>query len=161
MKIFLILILVNISLISFAQTIENDVFSSCGSTYESENVNLSFTIGETMVETYEQENLILNQGFHQASYTITDISIEDNAELEISLYPNPAIDFVNINCKEQDFEFRLINIEGKIILNGIISEHITIVPLSNISEGQFLIEVYSTKNSYRKTFKLVKQLVKY
>jgi disulfide oxidoreductase YuzD len=142
---------------SFAQTIDKDVLSSCGSTFESGNVNLSFTIGETMVETYQQGNLALNQGFHQSSFTFTDISSIDNKVVDITLFPNPAVDVVKVRCEEEGYMYRLIDLDGKIIFDGFITGTITEIRLDKICEGQFFMEVYSVHDRFRKTFKVIKQ----
>jgi disulfide oxidoreductase YuzD len=157
MKRVLFLILTCITLITFSQSIDVDVVASSGGKFNTENVNLSFTIGETMVETYQQADLMLTQGFHQSTFTFTELTNVDNRALEVSLFPNPATDYVNIKCEEHGYMYRFIDMDGKVIFDGYLKNDITKLSLDNVCEAQFLLEVYSTRDKYKKTFKVLKQ----
>ncbi len=65
MKQFLFIITLLITSSLFAQTLERTVIGSSGTTLNSANASLDFTIGELVVTTSSNGTIILNQGFHQ------------------------------------------------------------------------------------------------
>jgi len=54
-----------ILLICFSQSNESEVISASGECFEESGISLSWTLGETINETFSNENIILTQGFQQ------------------------------------------------------------------------------------------------
>ena len=157
MKKLLTIILFSFSICSFSQSVEIEAISSGGEYLENGNISLSTTIGELSVENFEQNNIILTQGFQQGFFNITDISTIKKNNIEISLYPNPTTDVVNITCTAHDCKYSVIDITGKTIFNGELRGYITPITLSNFNSGHFIIEIYSKGNKIEKTFKVIKK----
>ncbi|MCH8319134.1 MAG: hypothetical protein IIA88_11690, partial [Bacteroidetes bacterium] len=83
----------------YSQSISPEVYAASGEYYTSANATLSWTIGEGVIETFTGANAILTQGFQQSLYTITSIEEVSDNNYQISVYPNPATDFININVQ--------------------------------------------------------------
>lgn len=83
-----------------------------------------------------------------ATETITvgcQVGIEELNGLEVSVYPNPASDFVIISL-EGTFDFELATISGDVILkgNGINTEEIA---LNELAKGMYMINIFSDRQS--------------
>ncbi len=118
---------------------------------------LTYTLGELSVETYQAGNVFLTQGFHQPSFLITNITNKKLVLAEVSVYPNPATEFIKIRCEFLGYNFRLVDMAGKTISEGKLDKFETEIKLNDISEGVFFIEIFSVMAPYRNTYKVVKQ----
>ena len=61
----------------------------------------------------------------------------------VTLYPNPVTNVLNVKI-ENNFEnlnYRLIDVEGKIINQGLINENITSINVEHLSKGIYFIKV--------------------
>ncbi|MDD3875653.1 MAG: T9SS type A sorting domain-containing protein [Bacteroidales bacterium] len=141
----------------FSQTIQNSVISNAGTTATAGGVRIDYTLGETVVETFSAGGNTLTQGFHQTNLTITAI---ENVELfaEISIYPNPSKDFVNIDIPA---DYDLLDITLYDVLGSLINKQTEVsgsvtLDVTNISVGTYYLQVINPINRELKTFKLVK-----
>ena len=85
-----------------AQVIESEVVASGGESIEvwSSDLLLSWTIGESVVESYSDGSILLVQGYHQPTMKIApSVTVSEFKDI-ISVYPNPATDFIVISLKE-------------------------------------------------------------
>ena len=73
-------------------------------------------------------------------------------ESELYFYPNPADNFIKIYGLNNTFNYKIINIEGRILKAGISDETINI---SSLEKGFYLIEI-STENQ-KQILKLIKE----
>lgn len=156
-----------IALISFiglslikAQSTSPQVVSSGGDFFENPNAKLSWTVGETITETAEISNVNLTQGFQQSSYTIVNIYEKPESKIDVSVFPNPAIDFINISINNSDevFEIYLIDINGKTIFkNNSIMKSVNI-DLSAFLASSYLLKVKSKDGRLIKTYKIIKNI---
>ncbi len=78
-------------------------------------------------------------------YKIVDESmgIKDNNQLEISIYPNPTSDFININANKAIDEVSIYSAEGKLLQT--LSGNITQIDISHYPKGVYLLGIQSGK----------------
>lgn len=75
---------------SFGQSL----LSSSGNHYENSGLQLSYSLGEPVIATYNDPGISLTQGFHQgADYSL---STSTEGHLELLVYPNPCTDRLHI-----------------------------------------------------------------
>jgi hypothetical protein len=69
--------------------------------------------------------------------------------IEVKIFPNPASEFINIQGKERLYNFQMIDLTGKLILNRAFTYNTT-VQLANFTNGYYLIKVTDaqSKESY-------------
>ncbi len=88
-----------------AQDLDQHVISSAGSfdVAGDNSISLSWTLGELVVTTVESSDgsLILTQGFQQSKLLIDGIELNPELGVEVTVYPNPARDIVNIKFSEE------------------------------------------------------------
>ena len=79
----------------FAQSTSPQVIASGGDHFKGSNAQISYTIGEPVIDTYQGSNAELTQGFHQTNLTIDGVEdLVDGYALEV--FPNPTTQFIVI-----------------------------------------------------------------
>ncbi|MCH8318269.1 MAG: hypothetical protein IIA88_07200 [Bacteroidetes bacterium] len=56
-----------------SQSLSPEVYSTSGDYFTGTNATLSWTIGESIIETFSGSNAIITQGFQQSSWSVTSI----------------------------------------------------------------------------------------
>jgi hypothetical protein len=85
-----------------------------------------------------------------APLQVTSIE-EDILELEISIYPNPAREFIQISSPFSSFDFQIIDSSGKVVATGLLSSPgIHRIDFRKFSSGVYLLK------SANKTYKIIK-----
>lgn len=140
-----------------SQTIQNSVIASTGASTSSGNVKMDYTLGEVVVETFSAGGNTLTQGFHQTNLTLVAI---ENPELftEISIYPNPAQELVNIDIPKNygQMDISLYDASGKLLTNRTNAIGSFTFDVSTLATGMYYLQVVNPQNNKVKTFKLVK-----
>jgi hypothetical protein len=135
------------------------VISSAGASATGTGVQLSWTIGEPVIETFTGTSAILTQGFHQSRLTVTAIDPTLFPELDLSVYPNPvstSLRLVISGDKLQNLTYRLYNIEGKAIIDKDIENSPELIKMELFSSGTYILKVFRDENIPLKTFKVIK-----
>ncbi|MES2765652.1 MAG: T9SS type A sorting domain-containing protein [Bacteroidota bacterium] len=84
-----------------AQEIATEVISGAGETQQiTSEMLISWTLGEGIVESYSDGQMMLVQGFHQPKITVTVVAEADGFKNTVSVYPNPAVDYISIRLGE-------------------------------------------------------------
>lgn len=125
-------------------------------------VSYSQTIGETAVEIIGNSEHVLTQGFQQPRLKIT-MGTQPQGE-GVRVYPNPAIDYVNIEMfgeTSREYTISIINITGqKIFMENILLTgthwYIKEMPLHNLAKGFYFIRVTSKDALIHRSFKIEK-----
>ena len=77
--------------------------------------------------------------------TEPQLSVNENQFTNVKLYPNPVVgDYINIEGINSDFETKIFNVLGKVVLQSFNSKTINI---SNLHSGIYLVEL-SSENSF-------------
>ncbi len=140
----------------FSQEIISEVIGVSGTDFSNSEGSISFTIGEPIIASYSQDDIILTQGFQQSTFTITRIDREEELEMSISVYPNPTSRFVNIVYNDEPYSCLLFDMSGKIIrredaINGSLS-----IDLSSYTDGSYILNVVNGKGRQIAKYKIVK-----
>ena len=94
------------------------VIASAGGYGASDNITLSWTLGELAVTTLQQGDLILTQGFQQSMLGEVDAVNLPEVDWEIVAYPNPVKDELKIQFNMQepnDFWIEIQDVTGRIM----------------------------------------------
>ena len=136
------------------------VISSGGADFQGENVSLSWTIGEPVIETLSNGGVILTQGFQQGY--LRSNSIEDlfSPGISLKIYPNPTADDLNLLVKSDNFatlQFFLHNMEGKALTRGSVKTDLTKIEMYRYPHGVYLLRIVKKTGEPVKSFRIVKQ----
>jgi hypothetical protein len=146
------------SLQSTAQDLDHYVIGSDGGHSRNNQFSLDYTIGEVVTEFGEDtlNNVHLTQGFQQTMLAI--VSVEEHVQdIEIDVYPNPTVDYLNVSIPvlQEDMQFALYDMQGKLIEQQKINSKAFTIGFSNQSTGNYLL-VFSTKDQRIKTLQVQK-----
>lgn len=142
------------------------VISTAGNHSENDIVQLSWTIGEPVIFTLSNGSNILTQGMHQSKLIIDAIEEIGISGLEISAFPNPANEFVNLQVQQllteqpnemlKDISFHLYDMNGKVLMQKQIVNIETIIQMNGYSPSTYFLKIMIGKKII-KTFKIIKQ----
>lgn len=139
-----------------AQTTSNTVIAAGGNN----SGNVSFTIGEPVINTSSTSNNIITQGFHQTMFIISAIKDELDANMpSFSIYPNPASTYFFLEVESEPkliFDYRMTNLVGALIETGTFNSSKKQFDLSQLSNTGYILLVFNEQRGYKKTFKIQK-----
>jgi len=139
------------------QTIQNSVIGSTGGSSSAGTVKMDYTLGEIVIETFTAGGQTLTQGFHQTALHLVAI---ENADYfpEISIYPNPSSDLVNIDipANYNSLDISLYDVTGKLIRIFSNASGKVTLDAAVLATGTYYLQMINTTNDKVKTFKLIK-----
>jgi len=135
---------------NYAQiALEPSVLASGGGYAETENMSISWTLGELATTTLTGGDMILTQGFQQPFDFGTGIKANE-LNWSITAYPNPVTDalFVQFDIdKTRDFWIEIQDVTGRVIN---LEQHKEIFPgdviqlnTSNFTYGVYFLKVFT------------------
>ncbi len=151
-----VLIVTNLS----AQTvITRSAISSIGYTNTVGSTKLLCTVGELNVNEITHGVVHISEGFINPELAIiTGVSEYSNKGIDVSLYPNPAVNFVNVKfSKQASYKIDLYSANGKMIKTYTTYNTLKQIPVSNLSVGKYLLIIKNKNNKTYRTFKLIKK----
>ena len=150
-KIFKMLFLSNLLFLQysvFSQEINNDLIGSTGHYKETSPISLSWSIGESIVETMIQDSVTLINGFQQGYISITSLINEKDQDFKIQIYPNPVEYLLNIKSENELLEYTLINSNGQTLKMGKIGKELTNIDFSEYPCGIYIL-IINNKEAYK------------
>lgn len=136
-----------------------EVISSSGGTVSAGGYEVSWTLGEPVIETFTGTNNILTQGFHQTRLTATALDEIRFPGLELTVYPNPTSYILNIRSTGRDdlkLQYRFFDMDGKLLFMNEMDKNPEELGLLPFAGGNYLLRVETTNGDPIQTFKIVK-----
>jgi hypothetical protein len=151
-------ILITLLLALSASAQKQEVIASAGGYNVNGNLTISWTLGETIIPTFQNGNLILTHGFQQ-QLIVTAIEEKLEDVVKVTVYPNPATDNINIRFEEPldgEVTIRLLNSQGKLVKTDVME--VTAVEkqinLQDLPSGAYFLKL--TKDKLSNVYKVVK-----
>ena len=145
-------------LLSFSVSAQT-VISSAGKTIINGNYNVSWTVGEAVINTLSAGGTILTQGFHQPLLIeILPTGIEKGLLLDMIAYPNPAFDKVLFKGGDPSgiYHVRVVDKLGRVLLQKTLPASDLEILVEGYNNGTYLIEVVEDKTNKRRVFNVIK-----
>lgn len=156
---FLLLHLILTSVAANAQSITPQVVASAGEHFSSGTSQLSWTLGETVIETVDDGTNIITQGFHQTQLTVTAIT-EREIDQYINVFPNPTSGELTIQFEENNSQqfIQLYDMNGKLLMEESISgqEQQTILQLNHFANAVYLLNINSKDGKHTSSYRIQK-----
>jgi hypothetical protein len=163
-KVFIVLIALVFNSYCFGQEISSSVVATAGGSVETDDLSVSWTVGEVAVKTLGEEGVtpILTQGFQQGYFEITSIGDPVSNDFNIKLYPNPAAEFVWVEIESQNIKKGIIeiyNLEGKLVYNRNweFVDGPQMITINNLGASQYILRVTESSGRILQSFKLIKR----
>lgn len=124
------------------------------------NGTFSYSVGQVAYTQFSNNDFSISEGLQQA-YEISIVTgIDDypNIMLELKVYPNPVIEYLNIEVKQSqpiNLKYRLLRIDGTQLKIGDIHEKTTILEMTPYTSAIYLLNIID-ENKTIKTFKIRK-----
>ena len=157
MRYFLILGFYLFNLHLFSQSISKEVISSAGSTFQSQNNSLNFSVGETIIGsmTSEDYSIQLGNGYYP-SLDLEALSIE-SYDINIKVFPNPSSEFIFISSTENTlYELTILNLNSKLIHKGEYRKNESI-NIQNLTSGTYIVTILDNLNNKTNSYKIIKK----
>jgi hypothetical protein len=136
---------------SLAQDTMQYVIGNAGGDFLSANTQVSRTIGEVATETFVSSAHTVSQGFHQGNLLVDRINEIFLKDYSIKVYPNPLNGILTIEADVLNKEFRIIDIDGRIRLNGYVISELQQIDFTGLPAGTYFFQVEK-----HKTHKIIK-----
>jgi hypothetical protein len=121
---------------------------------------VSYTIGQVSYTTNKDGTGMVVQGVQQP-YEVQVVTGLDEARgisLEISIYPNPASDFLKLKIESYTLEnlsYQLYDINGNLLQNGEVVDKETVIKTSDLLPAAYFLRIRDNQKEV-KTFKIIK-----
>lgn len=137
------------------------VISSAGASATGTGVQLSWTVGEPVIDTFTGTSAILTQGFHQTRLTVTAIEVIPVPDLDLTVYPNPVSSVLRLQAigkkKVPQMTYSLYNMEGKAIMKKLFTDSPEEINMELYSSGTYILKIFNGENQPLRTFKVIKE----
>lgn len=138
--------------------VKQEVIASAGGYNTGGSISISWTLGETIIPTFQNGNLILTHGFQQQ---LILTSVEENFDImvNIKVFPNPASDNLNIRFEEPidgDVVITIIDSQGRLIKTETIEATTTEKQISLRELGGGVYFLRMSKGKLVNVYKVVK-----
>ena len=136
-----------------------DLITTAGDEFKNSSIQISFSIGEPVCESFGQTPTFLSQGFQQTGIVVTSIKENKNLNYSIEAYPNPTNSNINLKFSKEtpsNVYYLIYNLHGEIIQKQAIKNSETIINFEKLPSSSYIIKVLELNNEL-KTFNIVKQ----
>ena len=138
---------------------QNNVVSAGNSTATSAG-SLSYTLGYLSTSSMSQGGAVVSEGLQHAYeiYNTSSVS-EASTNFNISVYPNPSVDVLNLEMDKQSqacFTYQLFDLIGKKISEAATLEEKAQIDMKDLSSGNYLLIVKQDQNIL-KSFRIIKK----
>ena len=154
MKIIILLLLV----LSSAALMAQQIVATAGGTLGNASGSISYTIGESVAQTFSSGDNILTQGFQQSYLSVSTEKTILDLNFSITVFPNPTTDVVTLRVAKENpsgLLYLLYDLNGRLLSKKVIENSDTTVPFQSLQTGTYLLEVMDGKLGL-KTFKIIK-----
>ena len=158
-RLTVLVLLVLLSWTARAQRLDPAAVSSSGGFHEAPGGSVSWTVGQTAVDTRAGHFGTLSEGFQQAFLTVIPIR-ERSIPLTLDIYPNPARHslLVNLQGSTQEMTLVLYDLLGQPVLRQQLREGDTMarLPFAALPSGMYLLVAFSGSGEQLALYKVVK-----
>lgn len=162
-NIIVIIVAVLLRMNAQSQNISRSVVAAGGNKVTSGTLILSSTIGEVSITKLSGGTLQVTQGFHQGHLTVARIEDESTPatmEYKINVFPNPVIDYVNIEIsgtETYNHTLTIVDIAGKVVSTQTLTQNVTQFDFTQLPSGQYIVIVNSEDGLSNENFKVIKK----
>ena len=158
MRHFALLAILSIASIYYTQDLDHFVIGTDGGHASNNQFSLSYTIGEVVTELGRDtiNNVDLTQGFQQSYISIVSVENHD-LNIDIMIYPNPAVDYLNVVISDIDKanNYFMYDMSGKLIRQERINDKEFKIGFNTLSTGNYML-VFTNEERRLKTIKVQK-----
>lgn len=88
---------------------------------------------------------------------VVNLSVEENLKNNVSIYPNPATNVINLKSDEMMSTLQIFDLSGQLVENVTINAETFTVNTQNLVDGIYFISIYNSQNVLLSKQKLIVQ----
>ncbi|WP_084372297.1 T9SS type A sorting domain-containing protein [Reichenbachiella faecimaris] len=158
MKNLLLSLLFLFALPCSAQELAPSIFASAGDFYTGTNVQLSWTLGGTVLDSFSNSEVTLSSGVQVEEIDPYVLNVKSDF-VNIQIFPNPIQDQLTIqfNNAASNYQVLIADLAGRTVYQGFSSGiNQKIIDVSHLSIGAYALQVLDSSQQPIKKFKLSK-----
>jgi hypothetical protein len=135
------------------------VTAASGGDLTGQNINVSFTIGESVIPTLKKPDMMVTQGFHQSKLSVTATGVLKELALNVEAYPNPVADEIKLVMDKKllpGTSYSLIDMQGGLIAQDKPEGLVTKISFRSLVPAVYFLKVNQWGTTI-KTFKIIKE----
>jgi hypothetical protein len=120
---------------------------------------VSYSIGQVVYTTNTGSSGSVAQGVQQSYQILTVGNEETTLNISLTLFPNPATDYLTIQISNFDNEkltYQLSDLNGKLLSFGSITGRSTLINMSSMPTATYLVNILNQENKTVQLFKIIK-----
>ncbi len=151
-SVFAVLLFISIASGTYAQ----ELISTAGDIFSGTSLQIEWSLGETMIDSYGDGRILLTQGFHQP-----ELIPVDKPDTLVKIYPNPfdLSFFIYLDETESEsnhFSIVLFDMGGRIVFAQDISMGLNEIQSEDIPDGIYFLKLFDAKSNMLKSVKVIK-----
>lgn len=157
----LIFLFIGIYNMSVCQSIEPTILSNAGFQYQDDNIQFEGTLGEPLIFSLQENDVLLSQGFHQNEIIITSIDEANTFQTSISIFPNPSSDRIYLEFDKESLssmQAKLFDRSGKLLidmeLEGLKLQHQ--INITDLTPGIYTLNIFDTEQHKNAAYQVTK-----
>lgn len=153
------LVLIGYGTDSLSQNTDQQVLAAAGDDVISQSTQLSWTLGQPFAASSINSAVVLVEGFQQSEVITIPLNASPQNQV-ITIYPNPAADFIQLNTSDNQGigSYSLQSLKGEILLEekaiNFMQHHE--IDLTSYARGVYLLTV-NMQGASLQTFKIIKK----
>ncbi|MBN2272954.1 MAG: T9SS type A sorting domain-containing protein [Bacteroidales bacterium] len=157
--IFLYLLLLLFPLSVLAQEVTPEVIASSGDTYKTANNQISWTLGEVVIETYIAGSSVLTQGFQQPGIMVEVGYSDPVMQLQMNVYPVPATSYVTVEFQDtgESLSVELYNMQGGRVHAQPVNSQRLQIDLNALPAAEYILKIVTADHKMIKSYTIIKQ----
>lgn len=157
-RLAILFLLVGTTFSSSAQNTYAFLLTSAGGEFQTEQLMVSWSLGEPIIETLSSSSLTLTQGFQQPwlkPVSIPQINTSDHLTLQV--FPNPAVDHIMVFNSTAEFSgsheiiIRLYDFQGRMLFHCPLTENPKIISVAHLKSGVYYLRLHSPESGRYQT----------
>jgi hypothetical protein len=132
--------------------------SAAGGELKTSKLNVSWTLGEVVSETFHHNDMTLTQGYQQSNIEVIALNHDKPTSLHCNVYPNPTNDFIVIVFDEKleiETKFSLSDANGTELMHRKLEEEKSHVSLKTLAPGSYTLKI-TTPGQSGSIFRIIK-----
>jgi hypothetical protein len=136
-----------------------EVIASSGAELSNANAQMSFTIGEPVIQTAENGSNILTQGYHQTKLEV--LAVAELTNYDVSIYPNPTRDRIVFEMDNYTnmVTLDLLDANGRLVRS---TKHYPStgkaqIEMNDLASGVYLLNVSMQEDGHANVYRIIKQ----
>ncbi|MFM2286497.1 MAG: hypothetical protein RLZZ543_1994 [Bacteroidota bacterium] len=146
-----------LGLFNFVCVVAQESINASGANAAAASGSISYSIGQVVYSSAVGSNGSVNQGVQQP-FEIEIITGIEHAEIDIVVFPNPALEQLQLKISSnntENYSLQLIDAQGKVVLLNNQIQPITTIPFGEFISGIYFLSVYE-HTTLLKTYRVVR-----